>query len=64
MKIIERDKYEGQPFFLEGDDSADLVTGKLMKDNGEQHGWYSMITLTLLHLRLANRCVQNLFVVE
>jgi hypothetical protein len=45
MKIIERDKYEGESFFLgglDGDDSADLVTGKLMKDNGEQHGWYSI----------------------
>jgi len=42
MKIIERDKYEGQPFFIEGDDNADLVTGKLMKANGEQHGWYSI----------------------
>jgi len=44
MNIIERDKYEGQPFFDECDinNDTDLITGRLLTHEGQHYGWYTV----------------------
>jgi len=44
MKVVERDKYEGQPFFNECDinNGTDLITGRLLTHEGEHYGWYAI----------------------
>jgi len=45
MKVVDRDKYEGQPFFDDGDinNDTDLITGKLLTLEGEHYGWYAIV---------------------
>ena len=44
MQIVDRDKYEGQPFFdacdVGGD--VDVITGRLLTSEGVHYGWYAV----------------------
>ena len=40
MKIIEKDRYEGETYFA--GEYVDMITGRLLTGDGEQYGWYAV----------------------